>query len=116
MDGLIARLRVWLFGNVPAHGGKARRIGTALISQIAHGGLRALNEQQLIELVNYLLTSPPLRKPLRGNTRFLQSVSAQYSKKGSMSDKQRQAIYNILEKAYPHNLAAELRHFADQGD
>lgn len=110
MDSLIARLRVWLFGSVPAHGGKARSIGTALIHQIAHGGLRTLNDQQLVELVNYLLTSPPLRKPLRGNTRFLQSVSARHSKNGSISDKQRQAIYNVLERAYPHNLAYVLRH------
>jgi hypothetical protein len=40
-------------------------------------------------------------------------VSAQYSKKGTISDKQRQAIYNVLERAYPHNLAYVLRHGSD---
>src|SRR5689334_10373237 len=109
MRALVDRLKVWLFGAVPHHGGAARRVGTALLGQLSAGGIRSLDTPALMELVNYILTSAPLRKPLHGNTRFLQSVSAQYSKKGTISDKQRHAIYNVLERAYPHNLAYVLR-------
>ena len=113
MAAFLERIRTWLLGTVPHHGGAARRVGTALLAQLSTGGLRSLDTPALMELVNYLLTSPPLRRPLHGNTRFLQSVSAQYSKKGTISDKQRQAIYNVLERAYPHNLAYVLRHGSD---
>lgn len=109
---MLAQLRAWLFGSVPSHGGHARRMGTALIHQIAHGGLRTLSEEQLMQMVDYLLTTPPLRQPLRGNTRFLESVASQYHRKQQLSAKQLQAIYNILERAYPHNLAAELQRFS----
>lgn len=107
----LSRIKEWLFGTVPHHGGHARGVGTALIDRIANGGLRNLDESQLMDLVNFLLTTPQLRRPLRGNARFLQSVSSGYSRKRSISPAQRQAIYNILEKAYPHNLAAELGRF-----
>jgi hypothetical protein len=109
---MLERLRTWLFGNIPAHGGQARRLGTALIHQIAHGGLRTLKEEELMQMVDYLLTTPQLRYPLRGNTRFLESVAAQYHRKHELSPKQLQAVYNILERAYPHNLAAELKRFS----
>jgi len=108
---MLDRMRTWLFGRVPSGTGQARRIGTALLHQIAHGGVRELSEPDLMELVDYLLTTASLRSPLRGNTRFLSSVAAQYHKKRALSPKQRQAIYNILERAYPHNLAVELRRF-----
>ena len=111
MTSLWYRLRLWLFGYTPPHGGGARRIGTALIDRIAHGHLQELTDDDLMLLVEYLITNRPLRTPLRGNTRFLDSVAAQYHRKGQISAKQRQAILNILERAYPHNLAAELRRF-----
>ena len=106
------RVRVWLFGTTPPHGGQARRIGVGLIGQITHGGLHSLSDPALMELVDYLLTTSQLRTPLRGNTRFLESVAAQYHRKQTISAKQRQAIHNILERAYPHNLAAELKRFS----
>lgn len=110
---MFARLQRWLFGSGAArNSGSARRIGTALIHQIAHGGIRQLSDEELMELVDYLLTTPQLRKPLHGNSRFMNSVASQYHRKRKLSARQRQAIYNILEKAYPHNLAVELRHFA----
>ena len=108
----LSDIKDWLFGTVPHHGGRARGIGTALIDRIVNGGLRGLDSDQLMQLVNFLLTTPQLRRPLRGNARFLQSVSASYSKKNVLSAAQRQAILNILERAYPHNLAAELNRFA----
>lgn len=108
---MFERLRRWLFGSIPAGTGRARSVGTTLIHQIAHGGLRALSDEELMELIDYLLTTPQLRRPLRGNTRFLGSVAAQYHRKRQLTSRQRQAIYNILERAYPHNLAAELRRF-----
>lgn len=66
-------------------------------------------ELDLMELVDFVLTTPQLRCPLRGNTRFLDSVAAQYHRKLQLSPKQRQATYNVLERAYPHNVAAELK-------
>ena len=109
---MLERLRRLLFGSVPRHGGGARRMGTRLIDRIAHGELRALEDAELMELVDYLLTRPQLRTPLRGNTRFLESVAAQFHRKETISIRQRQGILNILERAYPHNLAAELQRFS----
>lgn len=108
---ILSRLRVWLFGTVPGHGGHARRIGTQLITQIAHGGLRPLSSEELVELVEFLLTNSALRRPLRGNTRFLQSVTNYFRRRGKLTPAQRTGVLNILEKAYPHNLAAELHRF-----
>lgn len=108
---LIARLREWLFGSVPPHGGGARRLGTALIEKITFGKLRELSQNELMTLVDFLLTNSQLRRPLRGNTRFLESVASQYHRKRALTSKQLQAVYNILERAYPHNLAAELKRF-----
>jgi len=108
---LVSSIREFLFGYQPRHGGQARKVGTALIHQIAHGGLRDLDVDRLMELVDFLLTTPQLRRPLRGNTRFLGSVAARYHRNRQLTQRQIQAIYNILERAYPHNLAAELRRF-----
>jgi len=108
---LVDRLRSWLFGATPYHGGEARRIGTSLIEKLVHGQLQQLDDDELLRLVDFLLTTSQLRVPLRGNSRFLESVSARYHRRRQLSSKQRQAIYNILERAYPHNLAAELRRF-----
>jgi hypothetical protein len=111
---MFERLRKLLFGSVPQHGQVARRVGTRLIDRIAHGELRTLEDAELMELVDYLLTRSQLRTPLRGNTRFLESVAAQFHRKRAISARQRQGILNILERAYPHNLAAELRRFSAQ--
>ena len=108
---MLTRLRAWLFGREPEGAGTARQVGTRLIHQISHGGLRDLGDSELMDLVDYLLTTPQLRYPLRGSTRFLQSVAAQYHRNRSISPKQRQGILNVLEQAYPHNLAAELKRF-----
>jgi hypothetical protein len=108
---MFEQLRRWLFGGGSTRAGRARRIGTSLIRRIAHGELRQLEEAQLMELVDFILTTPQLRYPLRGNTRFLDSVAAQYHRKRQLSARQLQAVFNILERAYPHNLAAELKRF-----
>jgi hypothetical protein len=109
MGDVILRMREWLFGPVRTTHGSPRMVATSLIQQIAHGGLRSLSDEQLMALVDMLLDEHGLRTGLRGNARFMQSVSRQYSRKRQISAKQRHAIYNILERAYPHNLAAELR-------
>ena len=110
--GLFGRLRTWLFGSTPRHGGAARRIGVALIRQIAEGGVHALDDDDLMSLTGFIATTRELRIPLRGNRRFIDSVTVQYLRKRKISPAQRQAVLNILERAYPHNLAAELRRFA----
>ena len=76
-------------------------------------GLGSLGTAELVELTEFLLTNRPLRRALRGNTRFLESVCAQYRRKGRLSGKQRTGVLNILERAYPHNLAAELQRFSE---
>lgn len=108
MNAFVVRIREWLFGPIPVGRSSSRLIATSLIQQIAHGGLRSLSDERLMALVDLLLDNPGLRTALRGNARFLESVSRQYGKKRQISARQRQALYNILERAYPHNLAAEL--------
>lgn len=111
MIELVVRVREWLFGPVPTGHSSSKLIATSLIQQIAHGGIRSLSDDRLMAVVDLLLGDVGLRTALRGNARFLESVSAQYQKKQRISSKQRQALYNILERAYPHNLAAELSRF-----
>ncbi len=108
--GPFQRLRVWLFGSRSARPVTTRSTATALIDQIAHGGARSLPDSQLMQLVDLLVTQPGLRRGLRGNTRFLENVRAQFVKKQVISARQRQGLLNVIEKAYPHNLAAELRY------
>lgn len=103
------RLREVFFGSASVRGITGKAAATTLIDQIAHGGLRSLSDEKLMSLVDLLLNTPAMRVPLRGNARFLDSVSRQWSKKTTISPRQRNGILNILEKAYPHNLAAELR-------
>ena len=103
------RLREVFFGSASVRGVTGKSAATTLIDQIVHGGLRSLSDQRLMSLVDLLLGTPNMRIPLRGNTRFLDSVSHQWAKKATISPRQRNGILNILEKAYPHNLAAELR-------
>ena len=68
-----------------------------------------LRDEDLISLVEYLLTNGTLRRPLQGNVRFLQSVAVRFRRRNTLSLKQREGILKILLKAYPHNLAHELR-------
>jgi hypothetical protein len=110
MTGALGRLRAWLFGTSPRPLRSARRQAAALIGRIAEGGLRALRDDELMDLVDLLLEHPEFRVPLRGNVRFLDSVSRQYAAKQRITQKQRSAIHNVLERAYPHNLAVELRY------
>ena len=105
--------RLWekLFGRIPSRSVPARKLGAALLKRITEedGALDGLSGRELVELVEYLLTNRSLRRPLRGSAQFLESVTVQFRKKGRISSKQRRAILNILERAYPHNLAYELR-------
>lgn len=108
MSGFIGALRQWLYDR-SAIAPSARRDAVELIGKSSSGQLRRLADEELAALVGTLLASREYRTALRGNVRFLDSVSKQYAKKRSFSLKQRYALYNILERAYPHNLAAELR-------
>lgn len=102
------RIREIFFGSSSIRKLSGKSAATALIEQIAHGGLRSLSDDKLMSLVGVLLDNTGTRVPLRGNARFLDSVARQWSRKGSISARQRQGILNVLERAYPHNLAAEL--------
>jgi hypothetical protein len=104
----IRTLRVALFGTETRSGGSARKAGTRLVEAITTGGVRQLPDDLLMSLVDELLTIPQLRRPLRGNTRFLGSVAAQFHRKRALSPRQREGVLNVLERAYPHNLVAEL--------
>jgi hypothetical protein len=112
MRATILSIREWLFGPVRASTTSPRMMATSLIQQIAHGGIRPLSDEHLMALVDMVLDDSGLRRGLRGNVRFLESVSQQYARKRQVSARQRQALYNVLERAYPHNLAAELRNIA----
>jgi hypothetical protein len=79
-----------------------------LVDQIVNGGLRRLRDGDLVRVVSTLLNQPTYRAALRGNARFLESVTTSYAKKRAISMRQRDAISNILERAYPHNLIVEL--------
>jgi hypothetical protein len=109
---MLDRWRTWLFGSTEVTRASIRQFGARLIEKIAMGGLQTLSDDELMAVVDRLLTSRSLRVPLRGNVRFLGSVAAQYHRKRTLTPKQRQAILNILERAYPHNLAAELKTFS----
>ncbi len=105
---ILRRLREMLFGSRVSHGGTARSFGKGMLQELETQGLCSLSDEDLISLVEYLLTHKELRRPLRGNARFLQSVAAQYRRRGNVTAKQRQGVLNVLERAYPHSLAAEL--------
>jgi len=104
------RIRQWLFGSKSVRPATTKATATALIDRIAHGGLRGLSDQDLMDVVELLLANFGLRTGLRGNVRFLDSVLRQWGRKGTISPRQRQGILNVLERAYPHNLAAVLRY------
>ena len=105
---ILRRLRAWWNGNLGTTVAPEREQATTLIRKLAHGELRRLSDPELVDLAGVLLSTPHLREPLRGNARFLESVAAQYARKRTLSVKQRFALYNILERAYPHNLAVHL--------
>jgi len=108
---LMERGTQFLFGSAAVRGQGARGFGVTLLNRLLEddNALRELSDVELVSLVEYLLTNRSLRRPLQGNVRFLQSVTVQFRRKGSMSLKQRGGVLNILERAYPHNLAHELR-------
>jgi hypothetical protein len=84
-----------------------------LVRHLADGGLRRLSDDDLARLVAFLVSDPTYRTPLRGNAKFCESVTRQYERKRTLSYKQRQAIYNILERAYPHNLVVDAGRYRD---
>ena len=110
MSGLFAVLRGWLYSK-PVDRATPRRDAVELIGKLSSGELRRLSDEDLNGLIVTLVSTPGHRTALRGNVRFLESVAKGYEKRGSFTFKQRYALYNILERAYPHNLAAELRRF-----
>lgn len=110
-QGLWEGLRRFLFGATPRHGGEARVLAWRLVKTIEENGLLRLSDEELMDVVDHCLTIKQLRVPLRGNVRFLGSVAAQFHKRRSLSPKQRQGVLNVLQRAYPHNLVAELSRF-----
>jgi len=111
--GRFERFRAWLFGTRPQAFDRrfegSRGIATGLIHRIAHGGLRGLPDAELMHVVDAVLSNPELRAGLYGNTRFLMSVARQWTRRRTISARQRQGLLNVLERAYPHNLAALLQ-------
>lgn len=95
-----------LFRERPKTG--VRADASRLVDRIVNGGLRQLSDAELIQVVSTLVNQPTYRAALRGNARFLESVATSYAKKRAISMRQREATYNILERAYPHNLIVEL--------
>lgn len=107
-SGFLGRLREWLHGKPATNTPAERRDATQLVATLLDGELRRLSDQDLGALIEVLLGTPTYRTALRGNARFLESVARRFAKTGEISYKQRYAIYNVLERAYPHNLAAGL--------
>jgi hypothetical protein len=109
------RIRAWIGGRPTPHNEhastKTARDPITLVKHLADGGLRRLSDAELAQLLGVLLGDPGYRVPLRGNAKFLESVERQYRRNGLLSYKQRQAIYNVLERAYPHNLVVERGRF-----
>ena len=111
LANLFDRWREFLFGSASVRGRDARGFGVGLLKKLREdsSGLPDLRDEDLISLVEYLLTNGTLRRPLQGNVRFLQSVAVRFRRRNTLSLKQREGILKILLKAYPHNLAHELR-------
>lgn len=108
MSGFFGALRDWLYRR-PTIGMSPKRDAVELIGKLTAGDLRRLTDEELNDLISTLLKTSGHRTALRGNVRFLESVTKGYARRKSFTFKQRYAVYNILERAYPHNLAAELR-------
>jgi hypothetical protein len=111
---VIDRVRAWIFGRSATESPREQNVArhpVDLVRHLSDGGLRRLSDDELAQLLTLLLGDPAYRAPLRGNTKFLESVDRQYRRKRSLTYKQRQAIYNVLERAYPHNLVVERGRF-----
>ena len=104
MADLLGALRRFLFGDRRG----VRAGGVSLISATTLGELRSASDAELMLLVYRILGEPTYRSGLRGNVRFMESVGRQYHGKRTITPKQRAAVIRILERAYPHNLAAIL--------
>lgn len=109
MRSLLQRLLNGLFGRRASVVTRTRRDIAALLKQLREGQVRRLKDEELIALVEELSHDPQYGSALRGNTRFLASVAARYAKRGAITIKQRYAVYNILERAFPHNLGNAVR-------
>lgn len=106
---LWGKLRGLYRGNASTRGATGiRSDAPQLVQRIVNGGIRKLSDADLMQVVSALLNHATYRAALRGNARFLESVSRSYAKKRTITMKQREALYNILERAYPHNLIVEL--------
>jgi hypothetical protein len=104
MAELMDFLRRFLFG-APVG---ARAAAVPLLGTTIQGELHATNDVELMLVVFRILGDPSFRAALRGNVRFMESVGRQYDKRGTITPRQRTAVIRILERAYPHNLAAIL--------
>lgn len=105
---ILARLRQWLFNARPTVQREQRRDVTKLLQQLVEGQVRRVSDDDLIALVEELGADPRYKVALRGNTRFLRSVATHFARKRRLTMKQRYAVYNILERAFPRNLPADL--------
>ena len=104
MADILSFLRRFLFGDRPG----TRAGGVSLIGATTMGQLREVSDAELMLLVYRILGEPTYRTALRGNVRFMESVGRRYHGKRTITPKQRDAVIRILERAYPHNLAAIL--------
>lgn len=105
MFGFLRRL----FGKQqPSHRGVQVRDTTKVVQMVLDGGLRRLSDAELDAFVGALLRDARARAAMQGNRRFLESVHARFARKPTLTAKQRRALYNILERAMPHNLVAGL--------
>lgn len=106
---MIGRLLARLFRN-RAKDARAESVAsvTEIVQRFLNGDLRRLSDRELAVLLEHLLGEPAIKKSLRGNARFMGSLALSYRRNGRLSLKQRQGLYNVLERALPHNLVAGL--------
>lgn len=81
---------------------------TEVVKRFLNGDLRRMSDNELGLLLEHLLRDPAINRSLHGNARFIESVARGYRRHGRLSLKQRQALYNVLERALPHNVIAGL--------
>lgn len=108
MTGAMRRVLLRLFGSLAPPDPAGRRDATTLLRQLAEGQVRRLPDEDLVALIDELASDSRYKIALRGNTRFLGSVAKHYAKRRQITVKQRYAVYNILERAFPHNLPSDL--------
>lgn len=106
---MIKRLLQKLFGT-PAPDPRTQSVlsVTAVVTRFLNGEVRRLSDPELSLLLEHLLQDPAISRSLHGNARFIGSVVKGFRRHGRLTMKQRTGIYNVLERALPHNIVAGL--------